>query len=457
MKLLSPLVLVLAACTEPHLSVGTRGGDNYAVVVDVPPEINGDLDLLFVVDNTTSMAQRQRELTLSFEKLISHLRFAEGGLPNLHIGVVSTDLGAGGQPVAGCGVLGDRGVLQAEPRRPICSGPGDASFLRDYRSADVRDTNYEDSHLTDAFGCIAELGTTGCEFEQPLEAMRLALDGYTAENQGFIRPGAALGVVLLTDEDDCSVFDNGLFDPMLDGTGQVSKFRCFQHGVQCNGDDVRLEGEYAGCEPKRDSDYLVDVAQYASFLDRLKFAPEQVVVTGMIGDANLVEVEVDLDERPQLVPACHDDNRGAAYPAIRMQHFLDATAYGGEVSSLCGEKPLDALAQTAKRLRKVLGTHCLDGDVVDVDPETAGLQVDCRVYDRTPDGRSRAIPACDDAFAPEGSATVPCYAIKTGPSECGDFRPHQLALQVWRGAWDAPQPSGTHTIGECLVAQPDRQ
>ena len=251
--------------------------------------------------------------------------------------------------------------------------------------------------------------------------------------------------------------DNGLFDPRLDGSGQVSKFRCFQHGVLCGGDDVRIEGQYHGCEPKSDSEYLVDVADYARFLDDLKFDPAQVVVTGMIGDSSLVEVEVDVDDRPQLVPACDDTNRGPAYPAIRMQHFLDATKHGGEVSSLCGARPLDALTDTARRLRKAMGTHCLDGDLIDIDPDTAGLQFECRVYDRSPDGRSTEIPRCENPYHPDRSSSDPCYAIKTGPAACGDFRPHQLALQIWRGEWGAAQPPGTHTLGECLVAQPDQQ
>jgi hypothetical protein len=449
--------LLASACTEVAIPVGTRTDGDYVRVVDVPPIIQRDLDLLFVVDNTDTMENRQRELDYSFRKLVSHLEFAEGGMPDLHIGVVSTDLGAGGYPVPGCGVIGDAGALQSAPRGIACDGPSDA-FLRDYASGGgLRDTNYTEASLADAFSCISRLGTDGCAFEQPLEAMKLALDGYTAENQGFLRPGAALGLVILTDEDDCSVYDNQLFDPMLDGSGSVEKFRCFRHGVVCGGDDVRLEGEYTGCEPKRDSDYLADVAGYARFVDQLKFDPEQVVVTGMIGDSSLVEVQVDLDDRPQLVPACTDESGGAAYPAVRLQHFLDSTAQGGQVSSLCGDKPLDALGATARRLRKVLGTRCLDGDLVDVDPETAGLQFDCRVYDLAPDGSTDDLPACTDPYDPERSEVVPCYAIKTGPAECGDFRPHQLALQVWRGAWDAPQPTGTHTIGECLVASPDRQ
>ncbi|HUH02799.1 MAG TPA: hypothetical protein VML75_12460 [Kofleriaceae bacterium] len=458
MKVLLPLTALIAtaaaaatACVDQPIPVGTRGEGQFALVVDVPPEINRDLDLLFVVDNTRTMAARQLALEHSFANLIAHLEFAEGGMPNLHIGVVSTDLGAAGYEVPGCGLVGDAGALQAEPRVPGCEAPTDA-FIRDYQLGvdELRDTNYGGPGLTEAFQCVSLLGTEGCSFEQPLESMRLALDGFSAANQGFNRPNAALGVVILTDEDDCSVTNPGLFDPMLDGTNELSKFRCFSHGVTCEGDDVRLEGEYTDCIPKEDSQYLASVASYARFVDGLKADPTNVVVTGMIGEADLVEVQVTVDDRPQLVPACSDSS-GDAYPAVRLQHFLDQTRQGGEVSPLCGSQPLGALSSTARKLRKVLGTHCLDGDLVDADDELVGLQPDCFVYDRAPDGTTTDIPACANPSNPQGSAVVPCYAIKTGPAECGDFMPHQLALQVWRGRWDAAQPPGTHTLGKCLV------
>lgn len=453
MKTLPVLTLLLCACTEIPVPVGTRGDGDYAVVVDVPPNINRDLDLLFVVNNTETMDSRQLALQQAFADLQSHLEFAEGGLPDLHVGVVSTDLGTGTWAVDGCMDGGDGAALQNKPRIAGCQAPTER-FLSDYSDGTGRDTNFGEQNLTDAFACISQLGTSGCTFEQPLEAMYRALDGDQTANDGFLRPGAALGVVIITDEDDCSVTNDEFFDPRIDGSTKVSKFRCFEQGVICGGDDVRLEGEYSGCEPKPDSAYIPNTTKYADFVSGLKLDPENVIVTGMIGTASLIEVQVNVDNQPQLVPACRDDAGEPAYPAVRLQAFLDETG-GGELSPLCSNRPLSALSGTARRLRKVMGTHCLDGDLLDVDPDTYGLQPDCRVYDQYPDGSRTAVPQCSSPYNPEESVEVPCYAIKTGPAECGDFMPHQLALQVWRGAWDTPQPFGVHTIGECLVATPD--
>jgi len=452
-----PFLIAVAAgwgCAEPMVPIGADVDEEYVVVVDIPPTYGHALDLLFVVDNTSTMGDKQPALEYGLQRLLSHLEFVRGGVPDLHVGVVSTDMGVGDNPVPGCTFAGDAGTLQNAPRLLGCTAPA-GRFLRDYADGSERDTNFGDESLPEAFSCIAQLGTDGCGFEQPLEAMRKALDRSNPENNGFMRTDAALGIVFMTDEDDCSVYDAGMFAPELDGTGEVSKFRCFRNGVTCPGDDVRIAGEFTNCHSKNDSQFMPHVAEYANFLADLKFDPEQIVVTGIIGDSELVEVEVNFDEQPQLVPACEDQHGAIAYPAVRLQQFLRASQFGGEISSLCGGMPLQAVDTAARKLRKALGTSCLDGTLRDLDSEEGGLQYDCIVYDRAPDGTETEIPPCPDPNRVSESELVPCYAIKAGPEQCGDFPPQQLALQVWRGNWDTPQPFGTHTIGECLVASPE--
>src|SRR3990167_8457413 len=55
-------------------------------------------------------------------------------------------------------------------------------------------------------------GGGGCGFEPPLAAMRAAL-GPLAANAGFLRPDAALAVLILADEDDCPVASPTFFAP----------------------------------------------------------------------------------------------------------------------------------------------------------------------------------------------------------------------------------------------------
>jgi hypothetical protein len=62
--------------------------------------------------------------------------------------------------------------------------------------------------------------------------VRAALDGNPA-NAGFLRPGATLGVIFLTDEDDCSVRSPTLFSPANAVLGPLESFRCTRFGVTC--------------------------------------------------------------------------------------------------------------------------------------------------------------------------------------------------------------------------------
>src|SRR5438445_254370 len=92
-----------------------------------------------------------------------------------------------------------------------------ARTLEAPQSTPVRVVNYN-GDITDAFTCIAALGDQGCGFEGQLKSVRWALDANAAtfppENDGFLRPEAFLAVILITNEDDCSVpDDSGMVDP----------------------------------------------------------------------------------------------------------------------------------------------------------------------------------------------------------------------------------------------------
>src|SRR5262245_681481 len=54
-----------------------------------------DLDLLFVIDNSNSMMEEQAALASALPRFVDALSGAAGGLPNLHVGVISADVGIG--------------------------------------------------------------------------------------------------------------------------------------------------------------------------------------------------------------------------------------------------------------------------------------------------------------------------------------------------------------------------
>jgi hypothetical protein len=63
-----------------------------------------------------------------------------------------------------------------------------------------------DPMMATTFACAARVGTSGPAIEMPLRAAELAVTDTV--NAGFVRDDALLGIVLITDEDDCSRRNN---------------------------------------------------------------------------------------------------------------------------------------------------------------------------------------------------------------------------------------------------------
>lgn len=240
----------------------------------------GVLDLLFVIDNSGSMRPEQLALRDQFPRLVNALttgRTVRGSsfpaVKDMHLGVVSADMGLAGiaNTFPGCNTQrhingGDDGVLQ----HPSNTGPGCAASYPPFLSF-VQGTD-DPGQVSADFGCISNLGTSGCGFEQQLEAGLKALwpknyvdaDGNaylpennpilflstTAEgryghgdvppeqggNAGFLRGDTAAGgshvaIIVVTDEEDCSSRDTGHFistnDPANPLSRQGPNLRCF--------------------------------------------------------------------------------------------------------------------------------------------------------------------------------------------------------------------------------------
>ncbi len=416
------------------------------VVAVVPTKINRDLDLLFVVDNSGSFDNEQASLQANFSGFINVLANIEGGLPNLHIGVVSTDVGAGPFNISGCSGQGDNGILQNAPRNAGCSPPA-GQFISDIGNPDgTRITNYT-GDLADVFGCVVRLGIDGCGFEQPLESMLRALDGRNAQNAGFLRPDALLGVVLLSDEDDCSTEDTQMFDTSQnsidDPLGPLSSFRCFDFGVVCDPDNPRTTGAKAGCRPREDSAYMYPVQRYIDFLRGLKSDPFDVIVAGIIGNPDPVVVGADMNGNPRLDPSCMSAS-GTADPGIRLQSFLEGFPGRRTISTICNEDLSDALTVIAELLRSAIGVPCLSGPIT--------LPLDCTVEDvqllGQPSEERTELPPCDNPGNPNSSSNLPCYTIQPDLATCPDTET-QLALYTYPE--DRVTPNGTQVVVTCKV------
>jgi hypothetical protein len=423
-------------------------------VVGVFPAVpSRDLDVLFVIDNSATMIEEQASLAAAFPAFISALQATPGGLPNVHIGVVSSDVGAGGLfAVPMCEEQGDDGRLQNQPRTVGCTPPV-GTFI---------DSAVEDADaLASLFSCIAQLGTMGCGFEQHLESMLRALDGRNPGNAGFLRDTAYLAVVLLADEDDCSAADPIVFDPsQMDPQGPLgalSSYRCTEFGILCDGEPIGREsrvldpaGAPLECEPQgvpvsSEPGYLWHPQHYVDFLRSVKQNPALIFVAAIAGDPEPVEVAPDMSGNAELQPACMTGGgggggTGGAAPAVRLRWFVDQFPARNLFTSICTGDPSAALTQIGSLVSSAMGQACLVGPLADPSADP-GLQPECRVWDVTDYGLAGETRA---EIVPCGGAARPCYALHEDAVAC-PYDSH-LEVEITR---DAPPEAGVTVVVEC--------
>src|SRR5690349_23940233 len=63
---------------------------------EIPVTLNRNVDILFVIDDSPSMLDKQTNVKNNFPKFIDVLATIQGGLPDVHIGVVTSDMGTKG-------------------------------------------------------------------------------------------------------------------------------------------------------------------------------------------------------------------------------------------------------------------------------------------------------------------------------------------------------------------------
>jgi hypothetical protein len=444
MKRLASFALVVAASCGGNQDI-VVGQDYKRVHVPLIEKTN-KLDVLFVVDASGSMeAEQQALVEAAGQQLFAQLAADLGGPPDLHIAIISTSvsLGLAAPSVPGCPAddTDDDGRFRIGDGLTTC--PITGNFLVDVDDGNGgRTTNYTGT-LADAFACAATIGTGGCGFEQPLEAMRRALDGRHAGNDNFLREDALLLVAVLTDEDDCSVFDSSMFgDPnagVTSALGPRTSFRCFEFGVVCDPDVPRAFGDKFDCVPRDDSAYITPLSEFVTFLQGVKDDPNTVMVAGMYGP--IVPVTVAEDEFnpgsgiPALVPACAapQTNVGAT-PPIRMAAFADQFPSRFVFESLCDSAMSQRLYRVARSASGVMSQRpCLIGNL---SPTTTTER--CRAFD-VGGGAEKRIEACGNG------TNSNCFEI--APSESCDYTPSGLTAS-YRGSLAA----GHRLVVECLTA-----
>jgi hypothetical protein len=355
-------------------------------------------DLLFVIDNSGSMRQEQAALREQFPKLITTLTTgvkSDGtcfpALADLHLGVVSTDMGIAGTPnnFPSCNTQrhisgGDDGVLQHPGSTGVSCLPSYPPFLSYVQG------QTDPSATANDFSCIAALGTAGCGFEQQLEAGLKALwpknyidaDGNlyppeqnpilflstTAEgrfgrgdvpieqggNAGFLRRDALLAIVVVTDEEDCSSKSTAHFVSTNDPNNPLSKqginLRCFYNKENLFDVDRYVKG-YAGLKPGHEEDVLFAAivgvprelvsAEARSTVNFGDQADRDAYYDRILNDPQMQErpMNENIPAIANVAPSCSrvdaSGQRADAYPPRRIVQVAKGLGANALVQSIC--------------------------------------------------------------------------------------------------------------------------
>lgn len=181
---------------------------------------SNQVDILWVVDNSRSMAEEQQAVATSAQQFVTGL---ESSGMDFHLGVITTDVDASNP---------DAGVLLGNP-----------SYLENSTA------NY-----VSAFQGRVQVSTGGSDQEKGLQAAITALTPplTNSRNIGFLREDAMLSIIFLSDENDCSDF--GALGSGADGES------CYT-----------------------DSDKLTPVSNLSDLLRTTKEDPSLITVSGIIG------------------------------------------------------------------------------------------------------------------------------------------------------------------------------
>jgi hypothetical protein len=213
LTLVASFVLACSATGDPR-GAGTDGGGGQSSGAGVGGFGAGtgaggasaaecpNIDVLFVIDNSGSMADQQQSLINSFAGFVDGMRQRLSGAESYHVGVVTTDDYGGN---GGCGTIGD---LVTET-----SGPSSSNAVCTPFAGGARYLTNEEPDLAGKFACAAQVGSGGNSDERPARALMNALDPARnapgACNAGFSRQDSLLIIVIISDEDDVEDGCNG--------------------------------------------------------------------------------------------------------------------------------------------------------------------------------------------------------------------------------------------------------
>jgi hypothetical protein len=359
------------------------------------------IDLLFLIDNSGTMAVEQENLARNFPLLIRQLEGLTDSagnmvMPDVQIMVTTSDFGnplctpfeppdytpARGAPInTACTSriqdftgLGSNPDVVPEACDNVCPtpvapdgnfisfGPGGVDNIPDsVLPADIDGDGTDDSAVAQALACIGPQGINGCGYESQLENMLQALNPEATWNQGatkFLRPDALLAIAVVTDEADCSVMD---YDIMMDEQFQEidpdtmepapSSAICWNSGVSCNGPDAM--GVYNDCQSIDDNGALQPINRYTNYLinELRENQKKEVVMLGILG---VPEVTAH-NENPPFEPTA------GGVESLEIRNWRDGEYPAGDILP---DEFSNGVTAADKQADFGVGPGCTGGDAV---------------------------------------------------------------------------------------------
>jgi hypothetical protein len=462
---LAGAVPALWACTSRSLEPGIIT-PTATLTANVTQKINNNIDILFMIDNSSSMTSMQQKLLAQLPTFMQVLQALPNGLPNVHIAVVSSDMGAPGDSVSsiGCTQYGDDGGFQSAARG-ACTSTTLSSGSNFISNVDNM-PNFTDP-IEKVFQCIALLGSTGCGFEHQLASIDRALgaDGNAApdSNANFLRDNAYLGIVLLTNEDDCSappntqLFSlNGQQQGTMNPLGPIANYRCNQFGHLCKdpggnmvqppltppGGNGTPTETFTDCvsndsgNPQQQT--LTPVTKFVSDIKSKKTDPDnQILFAAITAPADPYTVEwvppaspppgTSGQLWPQIMHSCGakggDDVNPASTmnttdgsfgdPGVRITQFVKSFP-NYFVSSICDASYAQSMTAIATKLGALIKPNCITGKI---QSDSNGHPL-CTVVNHLTSANSTTatdvnIPNCDT-----NNNTAPCWTLEANAAAC---------------------------------------
>lgn len=211
--LLLSLTLVAAACDECDPVVNQIPVPDDIVDVFEQKEA-AQVDILWVIDNSESMAAEQSKIAGRFADFFRQLIVSR---VDYHIGVITTDPAERGvlRPYTGTAVPGcdPQNGCRWITNQVDCSNPD--VITTGLNDAEIDALLLDECRAQAVFRKLITAGTDGSSFEEGFTVAAMALGAneidqatgqptgeVPAENQGFLRPGASLYIVFVSDEDE---------------------------------------------------------------------------------------------------------------------------------------------------------------------------------------------------------------------------------------------------------------